>query len=306
MSFLRNNANNGLECVATLASSFALIQYLPAEQARELLSQHNAIALKGQINSGTINGTVSLYWTTDSSLPDLKPSNFDSLVATITAGVPAVPTSPGVNGSWTIIPRDTLGNTPNFTLTTISQEFKFTGFDATATAGRTTATYLAIVICFDTLTLSNNLTIEYCSLMGGDIATRPAPQSYNAVLNDCAYFYQRSFQPGTTTANHAGLNLGEAYGIATTGSGVSGSRGPLVTFPVPLRSTPIIALYNPGSTGSNSEIFNITTSAACTASSNSSGSTRSFYTSATNAAGGGVGDLLAVNWTADARLGVVL
>ena len=298
---LRSTTTGALQIHATLASSFAVIQYLPQAQAREILSQRNAVQLKASIDSGTLNGTVSIYWTQDASLPSIKSPTYNSIVSSITAGVPAAS-----NGSWNKVARDTLSNPAIFTLTSDNQVFDFLGFDDTATTGKTTATFFAIVISFDTLTLGSTVSIEYCSLVGGDIATRPAPQSYNAVLIDCSYYYQKSFQPGIKPVDFTGsadLNLGESYGIATSLSGSPvASRGPLITYPVPLIRVPIISIYSPGG-ASSGQIYDITTNFSCTSTSHSSGSTRSFSTQCQNAVGGAVGDLLAVNWTADSRLG---
>ncbi len=187
---LRSTTTGGLQIHAALGTSFAIIQYLPQAQAREILSQHNAIQIQGAINTGTLNGTVSMYWTTDASLPDIKTPTFNSLVSSITAGVPAT-----TNGTWNKVARNTLSNPATFTLTTTNQSYDFVGFDDTASSGKTTATFFAIVIAFDTMTLDSSVTIDYCSLVGGDIATRPAPQTYQAVLSDCQYYYETSYAP---------------------------------------------------------------------------------------------------------------
>jgi hypothetical protein len=216
----RNSLTNGLQCIGTAASSFAVIQYLPAAQAREILSQHNAIQLQGAITTGTLNGAVSMYWTTDASLPDIKTPTFNSLVSSITAGVPAT-----TNGTWNKVARDTLANPATFTLTTTNQSFDFVGFDDTASAGKTSATFFAIVIAFDTLAIGSTVTIDYCSLVGGDIATRPAPQTSDEVLRECQFYYETSYDigvvPGSAsfescilspqTAANGSVNVQEMY-----------------------------------------------------------------------------------------------
>jgi hypothetical protein len=195
----RNSANRGLNVTVSSNSSFALIQYLPMEDARELLSGRSAIQLKGEVSAGTLAGTVSLWWT-NSTLPDIKSPNFNSLVSAITAGVPTAG-----NGSWVQVNND-FASAPSipFSLTTNASVNDFIGFRDTST-GASDATFLAIVICFNTMLSTQTLTMEYCSLVAGDIPTRPAPQTPDEVLRECEYYYEKSYEtnitPGTNSTS---------------------------------------------------------------------------------------------------------
>jgi hypothetical protein len=201
LTYSRSTTTNGFKITGAIASQFAVIQYLEAAQAREILSQRNAVSLKGAISTGTIQGYVNLYWTTDSALPDLKSANYNSLVVSLAAGVPTVG-SGGLNGTWAKVPRDNLGDA-NFLLNTTNANFDFSGWDATATSGGTTATYVAIVVSFASLSVASAVTLDYVSLVGGDIATRPAPKTPDAVLGECEFYYEKSYDnlsaPGTVT-----------------------------------------------------------------------------------------------------------
>jgi hypothetical protein len=213
LTFSRSSTTKGLSITAAVATQFAIIQYLPLEQARELLSSRNAIALKGSISTGTLTGYINLYWTTDASLPDLNAATYHSLVSGLTAGVPAV-----ANGTWTKVTRGNLNEDASFSLTTTNTEFTFNGWDATSTAGKTTATYLAIVISFDQLSLASVATLDYCSLVCGDIATRPAPQTPDEVLRECQYYYESTYPIGSAPGAVEITNLVLAQqDIRTTG-----------------------------------------------------------------------------------------
>lgn len=295
LTYSRSSTTNGLSITGAIASQFAVIQYLEAAQARELLSQHNAIALKGAISTGTIQGYVNLYWTTDATLPDLKAANYNSLVSGLTAGVPAV-----ANGTWTKVTRDTLGDA-NFLLTTTNTEFNFSGWDATATAGKTTATYIAIVVSFASLPVASVVTLDYVSLVGGDIATRPAPQTPTAVLNDCKLYYQKSFATQTVPASAAGA-LNATYFVQTVAA-TNAQLGPICNFPVELRAIPTVTLYNP--VNANSQIYSVGGGFDWAASSANDIGQNGFITIGTPPAGT-PGSACAVHWTADSRLGVVL
>lgn len=189
LSVARNSASNALNIVvSTTPSSFALIQYLPEKVAREILSQNNAIQIKANVSTGTLNGTASLWWTTDATLPDLKAATYNSLVSSITAAVPTCG-----NGTWTQVPNEetNIASMP-FSLSTTSSALSFRGFNGGNTAA-TSAKYMAIVIAFNTMPITTTLTVDYCSLVGGDIATRPAPQTPDEVLRECNYYFETSY-----------------------------------------------------------------------------------------------------------------
>lgn len=296
----RNNLTYGLQCIRGADSSFAIIQYLEDAQARQILSSPFSIQLQGLTDSSTIDGTVSCYWTDDVTLPDIKSGTEESLVSSITDGIPAT-----TNGNWTIVEREALGNTPPFTFTNVVSETSFSHFDASVTAAPTTATFFAIVITFDTLLAAiGNLTINYCSLVSGDIATRPAPQTPDEVLRECQYYYTKSFPPSIAPANNLNASYA-AFGLQNSNANLSGD-GPYVRFPSPMRVAPTVdtvILYNPAA--NNSEIRNLSFAGDYISSVANSFSVYGFLTTGTTNSGSSTLDLIAVNWSADARLGVI-
>jgi hypothetical protein len=207
LSTARNSADNGLNITVSSSSSFALIQYIPAQIAREILTQSTAVQLKAEVSAGTLGGTVSLWWTADGALPDLKAPNYNSLVSAITAGVPTCG-----NRTWTQVKNlysDSAATVSSkssvpFILGTSALPIDFVGFSGDTT-GANSATFMAIVVAFDTMPNTTTMTIEYCSLVGGDIATRPAPQTLDQVLRECEYYYEKSYDtnraPGSNTTS---------------------------------------------------------------------------------------------------------
>ncbi len=192
IAFARNNLTLGLECIPASNTSFAIIQYIPVNELTELFTGRQSIKLSAQCGSGTVNGTVSLYWTTDASVSTLP----DSLVASILSGVPTVGGG-GVHGNWNVVARNKLTNTPAFTLNTTLSEYDFIGFDTSATSAKTTANFAAIVICFDTVNAGNTVSIEYCTLNTGDIPTAPSPQTADQVLRECEREYEQTYPAGS-------------------------------------------------------------------------------------------------------------
>lgn len=201
----RNSVTSGLNIASsTTTSAFALIQYIPAVQAQALLSQKNAISLKGFIysGSGTLTATASLYWTSG-ALPSLVGPNYNSLVTSVSSsGIPTV------DAAWNVVPNINLGNNPSITLTTTNTEFTLSGYDASGTTvPQDTVTYMAIVIAVSPIEISQRVCFDYVGLFGGDIATRPAPQTPDEVLRECRYYYESTYPIGVavgTAATYAG------------------------------------------------------------------------------------------------------
>lgn len=208
LTYDRDSSTGGLKIATGGATSFAVVQYLPAQQAKALLSQHNAVSIQGFFADGavtpatTINGTVTLAWT-GGTLPDLKTPTFQSVVVSVpTTAIPTL----SVASTWNLVPNVPLGNNPAFTLGGASSKtpIYLSGWDASA-QNTSSATWMAIIISFTTLESTQTVTLDFCGLFGGDIATRPAPQTNDQVLRECQYYYESSYNigtvPGTATLN---------------------------------------------------------------------------------------------------------
>ena len=142
-----------------------------------------------------INGVVTLFAGTG-SIPNI--GSYASIVGTLDAtGAPSA-----TNGSVTQIPR---GGLPNqaFTLETASStgltntNIMLNGWDLQGASPVSTATYFAIVIGFEPWTNGDYINICSVGLCAGDIATIPAPQTFQQVLTDCEQFYEKSYDNGT-------------------------------------------------------------------------------------------------------------
>jgi hypothetical protein len=175
----------GFNFLSTVASTFAVIQYLSGNTAIELLQQRLSVMVQCLKNGGVINGTVNLYWTAG-NLPQLPLS----VVSTVTAGPVTSPAA-----GWVLVPK--LNGPANFQVTNNQQSFGFNGFDATLMAGITTATFFAIVISFDTTTAGETIALSRVGLVGGDIPTLPSAQTPDEVLRECQYYYEKSYDTAT-------------------------------------------------------------------------------------------------------------
>lgn len=191
----------GLRLTTSANTRFAVIQYLGAEQANDILSGRCSVALRGSSTLLEI-GTVSLFATDDANLPDLKTPTYESLVDTLGANGAVT----ALNGNWTALTRKS--GDAKFNLVLNDNEFTFSGWTDNETAPLLgTATFFAIVIGFDTVTSGDWVNLDWVSLNAGDIATRPAPQTPDQVLRECERYYEMSYETGeevdTVTAVNA-------------------------------------------------------------------------------------------------------
>jgi hypothetical protein len=223
------------------------------------------------------------------------------MVATLDAnGHPAT-----YNGTWVEVPRSALGNAQFTVKASANTNFNFNGFsewDMKGIAATQTANFFAIVVGFGAMTAGDTISINSISVVPGDIATRPAPQSIDEVSRECKYYYQKSFAPGTLPAAGIGVDTGENTYICTNGGGQPAFLGSYF-FEVAMNRTPTIVLWNPGAGGGAAhELWDRSTSTSC--SGTGAGATfRDFYISYTTDAGANVSYIISAHWTADARLG---
>lgn len=186
-----------INCAITCQA--AIIQYLDAIQAKKILNQSMAVHIAAL--GGPTVATVSLWYTTDVSLPSTVGSG-NSLVLTLDAnGKPAT-----FNGNWTEIKR-TIKQDATFTVPVAGivdyTDFDFNGWEIGDTSISNSVTFMAIVVGTGSMTGgSGGIDFNSVSLVAGDIATRPAPKSFDETLRQCEYFYEKSYDnatvPGTS------------------------------------------------------------------------------------------------------------
>ena len=330
LGVIRNTSTNGITINGgATPSTFALIQYLPVERAREMLSQKLSFQTQGfcTTTSGTLNATVSLYYTTASALPVIQANPVGSASYSLVSSVAATTAVPTVGGggnygTWTQVPRSGFGNTPAFQLNANSTSFGFSGWQASASAS-TTAKFVAIVIAFDAITTGQSVTLNYASLVPGDIPTRPAPQTPDDVLRECQYYFEMSWDSG----GYIGEATTNGAPAAPQGVSVVSTTATLVVeaFTTPLtvkRAVPTVTYYSPV-TGASGNVNGVVLTngpqtgngdIAVSAWSNVVNNRKyncmipSVTTTSVTAGGGGTSvanSYINYNFTADSRLGVV-
>jgi hypothetical protein len=188
--------NSGaIKLTAAAATQTALIQYLGVPATKDMLEDALSTNIAAYCSAAAgLKMTVSLWYTTDVSLPVVTTGTNNSLVLTLDAnGKPAT-----FNGTWVEVPRiNGLGNATF----TVSQkgatedffDYNFNGWSLEGDVIINSATFFAIVIGTAPMAMNDTVTFDSVSLNSGTIATRPAPQTPDEVIRQCQYFYEKSY-----------------------------------------------------------------------------------------------------------------
>jgi len=173
----------------------AMIQYLKSPVAREIFTNNASVNVRLSA-SNTIAGTVSIWYTENANLPDIKPGMSNagtSLVTTLDAnGHPSA-----VVSGWVEWPRSSLGNA-QFSATTTQADSRFNGWAALPASTTNAIKYMAIVVGTASMADTHTISFQSVSLVPGDIPTIPAPQTVDDVIRECQYYYEKSYDNGTT------------------------------------------------------------------------------------------------------------
>lgn len=198
---------------AAATTQMALVQYLPQITARKLLNGDLSVNVSAYGSADT-DCCVSLWYTTDATLPNAGTTGTtpvsSSLIATIgSSGKPST-----FNGNWTEVPRVNSTNSVDaiFSIDTatssIFNEYPLTGWSLLSNAAKNTATYFAIVVGTSSMTSSATLTINSISLVPGDIATPPAPKTWDETLRECEFYYEKSYDNDVIPGDSSAANIG--------------------------------------------------------------------------------------------------
>lgn len=298
-----STGNGAITLTAAAITQMGLLQYLPVPTCRDILL-HRISSMITTAASTAINGSISLWYTTNVSVPVLPLLFFSSVDAT---GHPI-----GITAGWTEIPR-ALGSAiftiPLYPAMTPSgyQDIPFSGWDLNNASNAGMATYFAIFIGTASAAIGNSVGFQSVSVNSGDIPTIPAPQTPDEVLRECQYYFQKSLATGFPPANNAGLASGPTYFVQTIGAAATNAIP--VRFAVPMRKTPVYPpiFYNPTS-GAAGQILNFTTGASYSATSSTGMATLSangVMIQGVSDAGSSAGNVIAINWSVNAQLGVI-
>lgn len=240
IAIVRNAVTGGIQATtANNNEAFYLMQYLSGEQAKKMLNT-------------TLSSNISAWRTQAGSAVTVKVFLYRGSSA---ASFPTLPTGLGTvaaNGgftlsaaNWTIINRGNLGaasgtlstvDTTNYATLNDVVDLSFNGWEITNASEISNTDKFAIVVTYSCPTTGTIVTTDSISVVPGDIATRPAPQSADEVLRECQYYFERSYTPGVATGTVT--TVGERYALNELGGRYTG--GTVTTDTVYLQSFSVV------------------------------------------------------------------
>lgn len=304
--------------------AFYIMQYLSLDQVKDMVGSRLAVNVFGYKTAAGDDVTMRIYLFRGSS----------------SASFPTLPTSIGTlasNGvftlsaaNWTEIPRSGL-DTPQTTLSEVavnseinndSNDYGFSGWEITDSTQLGDTDKFAIVVTFAYADASTVITVNSVSVVPGDLPCRPAIQTFDDVIRECQYYYEKSYDINVVegTVSSPGTRIESSALYESGGNQGYYLKSFTVVFNTKKRTAPVIRFYNPSATTANRLFIGIFLSGTGFPSSltiNSSTYTSSASVSSvtmipntpvqqisasTNSAQEGV---LYYQYAADARLGVV-
>lgn len=302
LNFTKDVTTGGLFLNKTAGNGFYIMQYLTGSAVKKMLGTKLSVNVFAYTDAATnVDMRVYLFRAGSTGAIPILPTTLGNVAADGTFTLTAA--------NWTEIPRGGLP-TALATLKVVigndinngNNDYGFSQWQITDAAQILDTDKFAIVVSFSAI---GHITVNSISLVPGDIPCRPAIQSQDETLRQCQYYYSKSFFPSTFPAQGLGFNTGESYSSQVFGSAAANALGPIISFSTSMRATPNITLYNPVS--NNALIRDLTANLDWIVSSTifSTISANGFATVGTTPSGSSSGDLAALHWSADVRLGVV-
>lgn len=199
VSFLRDSVTKGLKFITSGPNdSFYIMQYLSGSDAKKIIGTPLSVNVFGYVTSLSDPVTMKVYLCRAPS----------------TASIPILPTSIGnvdvlgtlnlTAAGWTEIPRSGL-NTASSTLPVVTtnpninndeNDMGFTGWELIDSTQINDTEHFAIIVTFAYVAPATEITINSISLIPNEIPCRPAIKSYAEVLQECQYYYEKSYDIG--------------------------------------------------------------------------------------------------------------
>jgi len=174
-------------------------------------------------------------------------------------------------------------------------------FSGVFTLPTTFKNLVLVVFTNDTLAVNDDLLLTECGLYAGQDILDFGSRDYVDEVGRCQQFYCKTFALGTVPVTNAGINTGEAKGIAGKAGAVANSGVIGWRFPIRMWKTPTtVTVYNPGA--ANALIRNLTGAADMGATALTAQLDSSAMAIATGVAATAVGDQIGLHFSAVAEL----
>lgn len=206
----RNSVTGGFQATtANAAEAYYQMQYMSGREAKSFVGTQLCVNINAYRTQAGGDVTVKVYICRGSS----------------SATFPTLPTSLGtINAAgdftltaanWTVIPRSNLGqasavlpvvNTSDYTTLNDLVDIEFTGWQIVDSAQIANTDKVAVIVTYSCPTTATVVVTNSIGVMQGSIPTRPAPQSFDEVLSECQYYYEKSYATGVTAGTSSAAN----------------------------------------------------------------------------------------------------
>jgi len=282
----------------TATNQFAMIQYIDPMTIRPYWGDvmSSLVKLVAQ-KQGSSNLRVKMRLIYRSSVPPTLAQA--EPILSWTAG-----SEPVFSTGWTAI---TPTNDPAYNISNGANTLKFEGM-ALPESDNASMTLGIVIYTLDSMVQTGTadlIHLNSVSLVPNEFAIESNALTFDETLKRCEYYWQKSFLPGTLPVDNAALASGPTYFVQSINQ-PNINRIP-VRFPISMRTTPVSppSLYNPTS-GSAGQILNVSTGASYSSTqlATSTLSANGFVVQGVPDGMATAGNLLAINWAVDARLGI--
>jgi hypothetical protein len=175
--------------------AFYLMQYLSGDDAKKILGTPLSVNVFGYVTSVSDAVTMRVYLfraPSTSTIPTLP----TSIGTVATSGVFTVAAA-----GWTEIPRSGLDTATailpaiatNAAINNEDNDMGFTGWELIDSTQIGNTDKFAMVVTFAYSDASTVITINSISLIPSQIPARPAPKSFDEVVRQCQYYYEKSY-----------------------------------------------------------------------------------------------------------------
>ena len=197
--------------------AFYMMQYLTGADAFLTTLSNLSVNLSAYLlNHPGVTARVYLYYSNGGGTIPVLPTTIGTLAA---SGVFTLTAS-----NWAAIPQNAgFANTFNMLNTATFTELKSTGWTGLSFAGQSSTANFAIVVTFAVPTAGTQVIVNSISCVPGDIATRPAPLTFDETLRRCQAYYEKSYSPGTAVGTVTTNNSLTFYQFATQNGGTTNS-----------------------------------------------------------------------------------
>lgn len=255
VSAARDSVTGGFQVTTSdPTQAFYIMQYLSDGQAKEILGTRLAVNLNAfrTTAGGAVTVRVYLFRGSSSAVFPTLPLTIGGATPLASSGVFTLNSTAGQGQNWSLIARGELGqaygtlpvvDTADWETLNDAEDLQFIGWELTDTTQISNTDKFCMVVTFQCPTTGTIATIDSCSLVKGDIPTRPGAQSADEVLRECQYYYEN-----TLTYGGAKYAMQQAVAFPSTPAANVYTTSFYIQFETMKRVAPSLLLFN-GFTG---------------------------------------------------------